>query len=242
MAAAVGRVAVGAVIGDGGMLPEEGAALVGVAFVAGVVDGGLTQKFRALAAMRRMAVTAGKLAGRYGMGGGATRLGAHGGMATVTGFRLGAFQQAVAGCVQGMATGAGQPAALVATTPPVACRVRFVAFQARFALGLRVTHIEDLSGRTEANLGERPFAFGLGYLAMFGAVAVTRLAGRCASIALDAVPRLINRQNGLGFHFIVASKALLVKCEGFSNTLGPAFRRMQRNRYQQGNKRDEPAR
>ena len=113
----VRRVAVGAVLNDGGMLPQEWAALLGVAGVAGFSDGVLDHQPRSRGSVRVVAVRAGDLAFEDRMPGEAMKLGALVLVATEADFRLSKLvQHLLFGIMHFMAIRAGHALLFVCAT------------------------------------------------------------------------------------------------------------------------------
>jgi len=130
----VWRVAVGAILNDGRMLPQEWTALFRMAGVAGLSDGVLDHQPRAGGTMRVVAVGAADLAFEDRMSRKAMKLGALILVATETDFRLGELiQHLLFGIVHLMAIRAGEALLLMCTARPVGPRMdaSFMAREAR---------------------------------------------------------------------------------------------------------------
>lgn len=194
-----------AVVADRRMLPEEGAAFLGVTGEAGVVDRFLQQQFRAVAAVRIVAVAAKHLALAHRMRRRQMQFGTLRRVASDAGFRLLAARQTrIARRMQRMAARAGDALALVRTAQPVLRgmgNAGLVAGETGFVLRCNRPILAD------GQIGQRKFLRTFTRRRVRQTVAVAVLTNRRAPVSLDAVPGLIDREDGFAFHFVVTDRA-----------------------------------
>ena len=193
---AVRRVAVGAIVGDGGVLPEEGAALFRVAGVAGLVDRALDEHPRPRRTVRVVTVRTRHLGGARQAGHGqrmgrdATGLGALRLVAGEADVGLGRLaQHLLVRRMKVVAVGAGHAARLVLAAGPVRAREHAALVTLETGSAPRIRRGDVLRLRAEDHV--RDFS---GIVPVGVALPVAVHAPGCARVGLVAVARLINRE------------------------------------------------
>lgn len=204
---AVRRMAVSAVVHDGRVLPQEGAAFFGVAGIAGLVYRFLHQQFGSRGSVRIVAVGAGDLAFDDGMARETMNLGAHVLVTAETDFGLSQLvHHFLIRLMRFVAIRTGQAVGFMRAARPIRSRANagLMAGEAGGVPGfdgglLLRTGAEDHVGWVVA-----------GILPMLDTLTVTALAAGGARIALYTVPGLIDGKHRCPPILVVAHGALLV--------------------------------
>src|SRR5205823_10825541 len=148
-----------------------------------------------------------------------------------------AVHDAILRRVDHMAGGAGNVATLVFAARPVLALSARVTAEA----GFRLQVSGSCASYSKVDIDRRARRGAVGILDMRHARAVTGLAPRRAFIGLDAMRRLVDRQNRLGFRLVMAVRANRISLErsvgsgnGLFGSRSPAPRTKQQDRQQCG--------
>ena len=231
-------VAGGAVLLHRLVTPQERAAPLGMAGITGLVDRVLRHEHGSDRSVRVVTVRAPHLTDRQRMRRDPVNLGTLRLVAREARFLLRqAVHDAILRRVDHMAGGAGNIATLVFTPRPVLALSAGVTAEA----GFRLQVSGSCASYSKVDIDRRARRGAVGILDMRHARAVTGLAPRRAFIGLDAMRRLVDRQNWLGFRLVMAVRANRISLEssvgsgdGLFGSRSPAPRTKQQDRQQCG--------